>query len=327
MRSLVFINYNPDIRLDQFIFKEIRKLEEIRGQYSRGKIQELISSGHVKKNGVLVEEKSCRLKVGEQIYMETEDDIIAIGPKPENIPLDIVYEDSDVLVINKQVGLATHPPGFGNLNASTLVNGLLWHCGNNLSDIGGELRPGIVHRLDKNSSGLMVIAKNNASHESLRAQLADRQLKRIYFAVVWGTIVPKNGKIEGFIHRHSCNRLKMTMGNSGRYSLTNYNVVREFGNIASLVECKLDTGRTHQIRVHFSSLRHPLVGDELYNGSPRKIKGKENSYKEFIESFPRQALHSKHLSFSHPVTGKPLFFESNLPDDMQTLVDNLDRIS
>ncbi|MDR2778594.1 MAG: RluA family pseudouridine synthase [Rickettsiales bacterium] len=328
MRSLIFINYNPDVRLDRFILSEIRKLESLRDKYSRNKIQEFVSSGCVKKNGILIEDNSCKLKVGEQITMELSEDIGAIRPRSEKIPLNIVYEDNDLLVIDKQAGLATHPPGFGNLSATTLVNGLLWHCGSNLSDIGGELRPGIVHRLDKDSSGLMVVAKNNASHESLRTQLSERQLKRVYFAVIWGIMVLKNGKIEGFIHRHSYNRLKMTMGSSGRYSMTNYRVLREFGDIASLVECKLDTGRTHQIRVHFSNLRHPLIGDKLYDGNLRKIKGEEkDSRHEFIENFPRQALHSKHLSFSHPTTGELLNFESDMPADIQSLVTNLDSLT
>lgn len=308
-------------RLDKFIFDEIIKNNE-QLDISRNTIKNCIKNGLVKKNGLVF----C-----DQAYIINPSDIFEIvidfggnNLVAKDIKLNIIYEDEYLAVIDKQAGLSTHP-GAGN-DDYTLANALVNIYGENLSNIGGEDRPGIVHRLDKDTSGLLVIAKNNSVHNSLKEQLEKRILKRKYYAIVWGNPVPSNGFIEGFITRHKTNRLKMILDVSGRYSKTNYRTLEKYLDIASLLECELDTGRTHQIRVHFSAKKHPLVGDRLYGGNTRKISNKvsitQNS-KEFIEKFPRQALHSKSISFLHPVSNKQMVFEIELPFDMRQLVDNL----
>jgi 23S rRNA pseudouridine1911/1915/1917 synthase len=182
-----------------------------------------------------------------------------------------------------------------------------------------------VHRLDKDTSGLMVAAKNDLSHHLLSEQIKTRVFERHYNAIIWGNIFPKTGQITGYMDRSRTHRLKMELTNdmSGKYSCTNYSVLEEFGEIASLIDCKLDTGRTHQIRVHFTNQKHPLIGDQLYNFGKRKIKAGIVKNPEFIENFPRQALHSKTIEFFHPITGERMYFESDLPEDMKRLMEEL----
>jgi 23S rRNA pseudouridine1911/1915/1917 synthase len=246
--------------------------------------------------------------------------------QPQAIALDIVYEDNDLLVINKPAGLTVHP-GAGNPDM-TLANALLAHCGDSLSGIGGVARPGIVHRIDKDTTGLLVAAKNDAAHLALSAQLADRSLSRTYLALVWGEPSPGKGTITGNIDRSFSNRQKMAVVNKGgRPAVTHYEVVSSLQSpVVSLVQCKLETGRTHQIRVHFAHIGHPLVGDPLY-GAPAASKlnskaGKTlpDAAKKALLSFERQALHAKKIGFIHPTTGKAMQFECELPEDMKRLI-------
>lgn len=323
MKKFLFIcNKGEDeIRIDKFVHNNIVKNDNYK-TLSRRKIQEFIKGSMLKKNNKVFNDNTYKIKTGDIVEIEIYENK-EIKPEKQNIPLNIVYEDDDLLIINKQAGLITHP-GAGNYD-NTLVNALLFYCGDNLSNINNPIRPGIVHRLDKDTTGLMVVAKNNHTHEILKQQLKDRILKRKYNAIIWGNIVPPQGIIEGYINRCKTNRLKMelTKDNTGKYSLTNYKILENYGSVASLVECELDTGRTHQIRVHFSSKKHPLIGDYNYGGNLRKIKDEENKYKTFIEQFPRQALHSKVIKFIHPRTQKEMFFESDLPQDMKDLINNL----
>lgn len=322
MKSLFITSENSGERLDKFIFEEISKKKN---NFSRNRVQNLIKNNSVKKNGEIFCNISYKTKVGDEFEIIL-DNVKETTLSEKNIDLDILYEDSDLLVINKQANLTTHP-GAGNYD-NTLVNALLYHCKGQLSGIGGILRPGIVHRLDKDTTGLMVVAKNDNAHYSLKKQLESRILKRTYNAIIWGNIIPQNGCLDGYIERSKKNRLKMVLtDDSGRYSLTHYKTLKNFSTIASLIECKLDTGRTHQIRVHFSSNKHPLIGDQLYGGNMRKVAGIKNEFKNFVENFPRQALHSKTIAFFHPTTKKEMFFDSPLPDDMEKLIKNLELIT
>jgi 23S rRNA pseudouridine1911/1915/1917 synthase len=310
-------------RLDKFIIDKIEADGSLSDFFSRGRVQELIRNSFIKKNNLIFNDSSYRVKEGDEIEVLL-DDVKEIKLKESDISLDILYEDGDLMVINKQAGLTVHP-GAGNYD-NTLVNALLFHCKEeNLSTIGGKFRLGIVHRLDKDTSGLMVVAKKNDIHIALQEQLKSRVLKRIYNAVMWGSIIPKSGIIENYIDRCKENRLKMEVkeDGEGKYSRTNYIVLEEYANFASLVECKLDTGRTHQIRIHFSSKALPLIGDQLYGGNSRKVRGKDDEYKNYVDNFPRQALHSKCLNFIHPVTNEEMLFDSELPNDIKILINCL----
>ncbi len=313
-----------DVRLDKFIFKEVEVNDELSGYFSRTKIQELINDGFLKKNNEIFTSNSYKTKLNDEFLLKCENNY-QLSLIPKEIPLDIVYEDDDLAIINKQAGLTTHP-GAGNYD-NTLVNGLLFHYKDKLSTLNGFLRPGIVHRLDKDTSGLMVIAKNDFIHNLLAKQIADHDVKRVYNAVVWGRIFPENGKIEGYINRCKSNRLKMEMGMYGKYSLTNYRTLENFGKVATLVECKLETGRTHQIRVHFSSNKYPLIGDQVYCSFVKEIVSDNEEASDYINNFSRQALHSKSINFIHPRTGKEIFFEIDLPDDMKKLITSLREIN
>jgi 23S rRNA pseudouridine1911/1915/1917 synthase len=310
------------MRLDKFIVEEIRKDDELKDFFSRNRIKELVKNSFVKKNNAIFSDITYRVKKGDSFELII-NDVESRELKSKDMFLNILYEDDSLMVINKQAGLTVHP-GAGNYD-NTLVNGLLFHCKNNLSTVGGMFRAGIVHRLDKDTTGLMVIAKNNNVHRILQKQLEERILKRIYNAIIWGNVVPKSGVIENYIDRSKNNRLKMETNENGigKYSKTNYVTLEEFGTVASLIECKLDTGRTHQIRVHFSSKKCPLIGDQFYGGNSRKIKGEANECKSFIDEFPRQALHSKYLSFIHPVINDEMSFDSELPNDMKILLNCL----
>ena len=314
-----------ETRLDKFIFKEVEVNDELSGYFSRTKIQELINDGFLRKNGEIFTTNAYKVKLGDEFLLKVESDC-KLSLIPKEIPLNIVYEDDDLAIINKQAGLTTHP-GAGNYD-NTLVNGLLFYYKDKLSTLNGFLRPGIVHRLDKDTSGLMVIVKNDFIHNLLAKQIAEHEVKRVYNAVVWGKVFPESGRIEGYISRCKSNRLKMEMNPLyGKYSLTNYKVLENFGKVATLVECKLETGRTHQIRVHFSSNKYPLVGDQVYCPCIKEIVSENEEASEYINNFSRQALHSKSINFIHPRTNKEMFFEIDLPDDMQKLVDSLREIN
>jgi len=301
---------NIGIRIDKII-------SSLCPSIPRTKIQEAIENGKLLKNNIIFTTNSYKIKENDEFEFEIpeiEEKIL----KPKSIPLNIVYEDNDLLVINKQAGLTVHP-GCGNED-DTLANALLEKYGNNLSKVGGEFRPGILHRLDKDTSGLMVIAKNDESHIKLTEQLEKRELKRTYIGFIWGVLTPRSGKIECFMDRSKTNRLKMeVVKDGGKYSLTNYKTIKTFlDNSISKVEFNLDTGRTHQIRLHCSLMNCPMVGDQIYGAKSRHLKN-IYSAKDFVESFSRQALHSYKIKFFQPTTGELKEFEVDLPDDMKEL--------
>ncbi|MBN2751596.1 MAG: RluA family pseudouridine synthase [Rhodospirillaceae bacterium] len=286
---------------------------------SRSRLKALIEDGRVTVNGGTLTDPSAKVKPGQNLCVAPPPPVPA-DPLPEDIPLLIVYEDADLLVLNKPPGLVVHPAA-GNLDG-TLVNALLAHCGDGLSGIGGVKRPGIVHRIDKDTSGLMVVAKSDAAHIGLSAQFAAHSLDRAYTAVVWGYVTPESGDITGNIGRNPKDRKKMAVVKSGgKTALTHYRVLERFGRIATLVECRLATGRTHQIRVHFTEYDHTLVGDPLYGRTPRHgMKNFPDTVKGFIDQFPRQALHAHRIGFNHPISNNFLCFEAPLPTDMEMLI-------
>jgi len=293
---------------------------------SRSRLKTLIEEGRVSVGGQTITEPSYRVKPGQTcatIVPEAEPCV----PQGQAIPLDILYEDAELVVIDKPAGLVVHPaPGNPDL---TLVNALIAHCGDSLSGIGGVRRPGIVHRLDKDTSGVMVAAKTDAAHRSLTRQFERKTAERAYLALVWGVPVPPAGRIEGNIGRDPRNRKKMAVVGAGRgkAAATNYRVVRRFRDRASLVECRLETGRTHQVRVHLTHIGHAVVGDPLYGRISRaRIKDLPGTVVEALRSFSRQALHATLLAFNHPETGERLSFESALPKDMNELCDILESI-
>jgi 23S rRNA pseudouridine1911/1915/1917 synthase len=289
------------------------------GGLSRSRLKQLIEEGRVAGAGRTIRDPSLRVKPGQEFTVDVPP-AIEDAPRPQAIPLDIRYEDEHLLVLEKPAGLVVHPAP-GNPEG-TLVNALLAHCGDSLPGIGGVKRPGIVHRLDKETSGLMVVAKSDLAHQKLSADFAARRIERAYWAVVWGLPFPREGEIVGNIGRSSADRKKMAVVRSGgKEAVTRYRVLRAFGTAAALVECRLATGRTHQIRVHLSERGHPLVGDPVYGGgASRRRRQGLGAAAEMVASFPRQALHAYLLGFEHPATAAHLSFESVMPKDMQDLV-------
>lgn len=289
---------------------------------SRSQIQRLLNEGNVSCNGAVIEDNSCKVRENEtyQLIIPEPEDAV---PEPEDIPLEIVYEDDDLVVVNKPAGMTVHPaPGSPR---GTLVNALLHHCQGRLSGIGGVKRPGIVHRIDKDTSGLLVVAKNDTAHKNLCEQFARHSIERTYYALVFGVPNPTNGRIETLIGRSPYDRKKMAIvKKNGKNAITNYKTLEVFKSLASLVQCNLETGRTHQIRVHMSSLGCNLIGDQLYEKNKKiNAKGVNESAKLYINNFPRQALHAISLGFIHPKTKKTLQFSSELPLDFKELMDNL----
>jgi 23S rRNA pseudouridine1911/1915/1917 synthase len=247
------------------------------------------------------------------------------APAPQPIPLDIRFEDADLIVIDKPAGMVVHPAP-GNPDG-TLVNALISHCGAGLAGIGGVRRPGIVHRLDKDTSGLMVVAKTEAAHHALSRDFAARRIERAYAAFVWGVPVPPAGEIAGSIGRSAANRKKMAVVREGRGkpAITRYRVERSFHSQAALPECRLATGRTHQIRVHLAHRSHPVIGDPLYGARAGRAVARGGAVGAWIAAFPRQALHARLLGFTHPAGRRSLVFESPLPADLRELAENLER--
>jgi 23S rRNA pseudouridine1911/1915/1917 synthase len=280
---------NVGVRLDQFLAGAGSGLSRVR-------IQDLIKAGHVTLNAAPAK-PSARLRAGDAILLH-EPPPVATGTVAEEIVLDVLYEDDDLIVINKPAGMVVHPAA-GNWSG-TLVNALLHHC-RSLSGIGGEQRPGIVHRLDKETSGCLVVAKNDRAHQALAKQFAGRAVTKIYLALVSGKLARRSGVITAAIGRHPVQRKKMTVlpAERGRAAKTEYRVLREL-SVGTLVECTLHTGRTHQIRVHLKHLKHPVLGDEVYG---RRA------------GFARQMLHAWRLGFDHPGTGRRASFESPIPPD------------
>ncbi|MBO4693958.1 MAG: RluA family pseudouridine synthase [Clostridia bacterium] len=279
-----------NIRLDVFV--------AFSSKISRSRAAALIKNGDVSVNGNKVA-KSVKLSKGDVVSVY----IPAAEPyrvKPQNIPLDIIYEDEDLLVVNKPKGMVVHPAA-GNYE-NTLVNAVLYHCGDSLSGIGGVLRPGILHRIDKDTSGLLLVAKNDDAHNSLASQIKKHSLTREYEAVVYGNIKSDSGKIDAPIGRHPIKRKQMAVTNkNSKNAVTYYTVLERFGDFTH-IRCRLETGRTHQIRVHMSYIGHPLAGDGVYG--PKKV----------IKSLSGQCLHAKRIGFIHPNTGEYLEFDSELPD-------------
>ncbi len=293
---------------------------------SRARFQRFIADGQVTVEGIPATETRHKLKVGQRVTCAIPP---AADPEPqaEVIPLDVIYEDKDLIVINKPPGLVVHP-GAGN-ETGTLVNALIAHCGDSLSGIGGVKRPGIVHRLDKDTSGLLVVAKNDAAHQGLSEQFAahgrDGRLERAYQAIVWGAPERSKGIVSANIARSNTNRQKMAISKSAtsREAVTHYEVMESFGKppVASLVRCVLETGRTHQIRVHMTHIGHPLLGDRVYGQSFKaSLNNLDDAAQNAVKLLNRQALHAVTLGFEHPRTGKALHFESPLPADMKFLL-------
>jgi 23S rRNA pseudouridine1911/1915/1917 synthase len=291
---------------------------------SRSRLKALILDGQVAIDGRTIRDPAVRVNSGDSVAVTLPPPEPA-KPAGEAIPLNIVYEDDALIVIDKPAGLVVHPAA-GHAEG-TLVNALIAHCGDSLSGIGGVKRPGIVHRLDKDTSGLMVAAKTDEAHAGLTEAFAARRIERAYEAVVWGVPTPSSGRIEGAIGRDPKNRKKMAVvTRGGKSAATNYRALERFGDVAARVECRLESGRTHQIRVHMTQIGHPLVGDALYGRSRRRrISGLSAPVAEALTGFPRQALHARLIGFDHPVTGRHLKFESECPSDMQDLMKTLRR--
>ncbi len=291
---------------------------------SRTRIQALIESGDVRIGGRPANDASRKVKAGEEIEISVPPPVDDT-PAPEDIPLDIVFEDRHLLVINKPAGLVVHPAA-GHATG-TLVNALLHHCRDSLSGIGGVRRPGIVHRLDKDTSGLMIVAKTDESHHHLAAQLSTRTLSRRYTACIWKAPRFLKGKVDVSVGRHPTNRQKMAAGvKGGRDAVTHYTADEKFGEAAARVTCALETGRTHQIRVHMDYIGHPLIGDPLYGIQQTAARAllKRGGYEEeaaaIILGFPRQALHAAEIGFIHPAKEKDMRFSAPLPEDMERLL-------
>ncbi len=285
-----------------------RVLSLLLAESSRSYLQKLIEKGNVTVDGKPCTAKNYKVSAGQLVELEMpEPEILSV--EPEDIPLDIVYEDDDVLVVNKPRGMVVHP-AVGNYTG-TLVNAILYHCGDRLSSINGVIRPGIVHRIDKDTSGLLMIAKNNMAHESLSAQLAEHSITRRYQAFVYDNLTKDSGTVDAPIGRDPKNRLRMavTTQNSKR-AVTHWKVLERFGKY-TLIEAKLETGRTHQIRVHMAHIRHPLVGDMVYG--PKKQPLTEDG----------QMLHAKVLGFVHPRTGEYMEFERPLPEEFQQILNKV----
>ena len=316
--KLIAENKDKNLRMDVFINKKEKLL-------SRTRIKNLILKKKLKINGVISEDPSKKVLGGEEIEL--------IIPKPEktslkpyNYKLNIVYEDVDLLVIDKSPGISMHP-GPGNYD-NTIVNALMKYCGGQLSTIGDELRPGIVHRIDKDTSGLIVVAKNNDTHEKLSEQFNKHTIKRVYQALIWGKLRPRSGRIETLITRSSKNRQLMEVGlNKGKKAITNYKTIEIFENnnvpTFSFIECILETGRTHQIRVHMSHAGNNIFGDKKYKKRFKKFKNINEDLEKDLLKLDRQFLHAKILGFFHPKTGEEMEFSSILPQDLENILKKL----
>src|SRR5712692_496706 len=300
-----------------------RALQRLLPELSRTRLKQLILDGRVSSDGRLLRDPAQRASAGAVVtVMLPEPD--EPTPAAQAIPLDIRFEDEHLIVVDKPAGMVVHPAP-GNPHG-TLVNALLAHCGPSLAGIGGVRRPGIVHRLDKDTSGLLVAAKTEVAHRALSHDFASRRVERAYSAVVLGVPMPPVGEIAGNIGRSPVNRKKMAVVAEarGRPAVTRYRVERRFADHAALIECRLLTGRTHQIRVHLAHIGHPLIGDPAYGSRAGRAVARAGQLGEAISAFPRQALHARLLGFRHPLTGEELSFDSRLPPDIEGLIANLE---
>ena len=319
--NLIVKDYENGQRVDQFISKKEQDL-------SRTRIKNLILNNKLKINKKTIIDPSKKVYIDDFINLEIPSPKKALL-KPFNFKLNIVYEDEDLLVVNKPAGISMHP-GAGDYD-KTLVNALIHYDKKNLSNIGDELRPGIVHRIDKDTSGLVVIAKNNFSHEKLSNQFSNHSIKRIYQTLIWGKLRPQIGKIETFITRSTKNRQLMEVGiTKGKMAVTNYKTLEVFENdkipTFSFIECKLETGRTHQIRVHMSYKGNNILGDKKYKKKFKKIKNVNLDLEKMILNLERQFLHAKVLGFLHPKNGEWLEFSSVLPKELENILKSLRKL-
>ncbi len=320
--NLIVNDNNINQRVDVFINKCENSL-------SRTRIKNLILKKKLKINDIVSESPSKKVVVGDKIELDIPEPEKA-SLKPYDYKLDIVFEDNDLLIINKSAGIPIHP-GAGNYD-NTIVNALMSYCGTNLSNIGDELRPGIVHRIDKDTSGLIVVAKNNISHENLSKQFNAHTIKRVYLALIWGKLRPQSGKIETLITRSTKNRQMMEVGiTKGKRAITNYKTLEVFENdktpTLSFIECALKTGRTHQIRVHMSHKGNNILGDKKYKKRFKKFKNIDEELEKSILKLDRQFLHAKILGFIHPTSGKKLEFSSILPHELENILKTLRNTS
>ena len=296
---------------------------------TRSNIKKIIQSKGVSINNDVISSPAKKVKLNDSIFINVINNS-EIKIKPYNIKLEIIFEDKDLLIVNKPVGMVVHP-GAGNYE-KTLVNALIYKYKDKLSDVNGNLRPGIVHRIDKDTSGLLVVAKNNLSHSNLGKQFSEHTIKRKYLALAWGVIRPLNGRIETLISRSKKNRQLMTVSDvNGKKAVTNYNTLKVF-NIKdipkiSLIECELETGRTHQIRVHMKYKGTSLLGDKQYGKKNIKFKKIDKNFESKLEILSGQALHAKSLGFIHPTKKKFINFESQLPKNLKKLLELLEKLS
>ena len=321
-KTITFLAKDSDknLRLDKFLVNKLKTL-------TRSQVKKIIVSKGVKINKKIVLSASQKIKnenLIEILIAEIKNDHI----KPKEIDIDIVYEDKEIIIVNKPSGLTVHP-GAGN-KENTLVNGLMHIYKKNLSNLSGSFRPGIVHRIDKETSGLLVIAKNNFSHAKLSEQFSNHVIKRKYVALVWGVIRPLKGKISTLLSRSKKNRQLMFVSTvSGKKAITNYKTLKVFNykNVPkiSLVECILETGRTHQIRVHLSYKGNPLLGDKKYSKKKLRFKKIDKNFYKILVNFNRQALHAKSLGLFHPTKNKIINFDSKLPQDFKKILDFLEN--
>ena len=309
-------------RVDAFINNKEKSL-------SRTRIKNLILKKNLKLNNQILISPSKKVSTGDQLSLEIPEPKLA-SLKPYKFKLDIIYEDKDIIIINKPAGIVIHP-GAGNYD-NTIVNALMNYCGGNLSNIGDELRPGIVHRIDKDTSGLIVIAKNNFAHENLSIQFNKHSIKRVYQLLIWGKLRPRTGTIKTLIKRSTKNRQLMEVGSTkGKIAITNYKTLEVFENnktpTLSLVECKLETGRTHQIRVHMSYKGNNILGDKKYKKKFKKFKNIDSKLENLLLKLDRQFLHAKTLGFTHPVNGKKIEFSSFLPQELENILKMLRKLN
>ncbi|BBB33321.1 23S rRNA pseudouridine1911/1915/1917 synthase [Thermotomaculum hydrothermale] len=316
MLEKIIFEYSFEERLDKFLANYFK------GRFSRSKIKKSVEKGLVKVNGEVATKSGLMLQQGDVIEIEIEEEQNIIDRvEPVNIPLDIVYEDEFLIIINKQPGLTVHPAS-SNRGEPTLVHALKYHFGD-LSEIGGVERAGIVHRLDKETSGLMVVAKTDEAHKKLSEMFKNREIVKVYKAVCFGKFKEEEGIINLPIGRSQSDRKKFVVREDGREAITHYKVKERIG-MFSIVNVSLETGRTHQIRVHLSHIHHPIVGDKVYGQN--RWKGIENTkLRSYVKNFPRQALHSALLRFFHPITGKEIKVKRDFPQDIQDLITEIKK--
>ena len=320
--NLIVEDADKNLRVDVFINKKENKI-------SRTRIKNLILDKKLRLNNQINIDPSKKVSCGDTLELIIPEPKIA-SLTPYKYKLDIIYEDEDLIVINKPAGIVMHP-GAGNFD-KTIVNALINYDKNSLSNIGDELRPGIVHRIDKNTSGLIVVAKNNETHENLSIQFSKHSITRVYQLLIWGKVKPSKGKIETFITRSSKNRQMMEVSRTkGKKAITNYKTIEIFENeytpTLSLLECKLETGRTHQIRVHMNFMGNSIVGDDKYKKKFKKIKNINVKLEKKLTNLKRQFLHAKTIGFIHPKKNKEMIFNSILPQELEIILKMLRNTS